>query len=269
MLPPHAQTCSLSSAPSFNGGALEPNSPQQERAVVNTILGLCASTVATFWTSILLSDEWKIRPVDVQNATLSGGVALGAICHFTLNISDVLIVGAVSGIASTVGFARLQEYLDKKGLHDTCGVNNLHGIPSLIGTLASVVLAAHKGSVGHDYPELMPHRDQWKAQFLSIVFTLGVALPAGLLTGWVLKFFTYETAFYTDDPFWEVMDDFCHHMDGGQPGSGKGKMDDIEAGLEASRMVRHIIAEYAKLGHVHDGKGEKASVAAEDTKKDA
>jgi ammonium transporter Rh len=236
--------------------------------VVNTILGLCASTVATFWTSIMLSHNWKIRPVDVQNATLSGGVALGAICHFTLDISGVLMVGVVSGAASTLGFARLQEYLDNKGLHDTCGVHNLHGIPSMIGAISSVILAAYKGPQGHDYPEVFYHRGQWKDQLLSIIFTLAVAIPAGLLTGYILKFFSYETTFYSDEPFWEVMDDFGHS----RKQEVENNMEDIEAGLAASKMLRKIIAEYGKLGFKGDADADdekKVPEQEEESKKEA
>jgi ammonium transporter Rh len=228
--------------PSFNGGYLEPNSEQQERAIVNTIFSLCASTVATFWTSIILSHDWKIRPVDVQNATLAGGVALGAVCHFTLNISDALLIGAAAGAASTFGFSRLQAILDDNGLHDTCGVNNLHGIPSLIGGFASVILAGAKATQGHDVPDVMTHKDQWIDQIVSIAFTLSVAISSGIATGWFLKFYSYETTFYSDEPFWEVMDDF------GRGQEHEDVNEDLEAGLEASRLLRQLIEEYGLLG---------------------
>ena len=230
--------------PSFNGGALEPDSEPQQRAIVNTILALSACTVTTFWVSCILSADWKFRPVDLQNATLAGGVAIGAVCHMTLNTADSLLLGASAGLFSTLGFARIQGYLENWGLHDTCGVNNLHGIPSLIGGLASVILAAYKGPKGHDYPEVIPHQNQWQGNLFSILFTLGVSVVSGLSTGYLMKQFSYETTFYSDEPYWEVMDDFGRsHED-----TMRKHLTDLEAGLEASRSLRDIIAKYSTLG---------------------
>jgi ammonium transporter Rh len=233
--------------PSFNGGALEPDSEPQQRAVVNTILALSACTVTTFWVSCILSTNWKFRPVDLQNATLSGGVAIGAVCHMTLNTADSLLIGAAAGLCSTVGFARLQAILEKNGLHDTCGVNNLHGIPSILGGVASVILAAYKGPMGHDYPEVMPHKNQWQGNLFSILLTLAVSIVTGLFTGYIMKQFSYDTTFYSDSPYWEVMDDFGRS----QEDHMKQHLTDLEAGLEASRSLRDIIAKYSSLG----GKG--------------
>lgn len=194
--------------PSFNGGTLEPNSNQQQRAIVNTILGLCASTVGTFIVSILLHPEGKLRPVDIQNATLAGGVATGAVCLLTLNYSDSLMLGFFSGSAASFGFAILQPWLEEKGLHDSCGVLNLHGIPALIGGFASVILAAVKGSRGHD-ADIMEHGGrQWVHQLLAIIVTLAISISSGVFTGVVLKqLSTVQTFEYFDDSsFWEVAD---------------------------------------------------------------
>lgn len=36
-----------------------------------------------------------------------------------------------------------QPWLEKKfKIHDTCGVNNLHGIPGAMGTILSIIMAA-------------------------------------------------------------------------------------------------------------------------------
>lgn len=232
--------------PSFNGGALEPNSAQQQRAIINTIFSLSGATIATFITSSVFSHNWKIRPVDIQNATLAGGVAIGAVCHMTLNLSDCILIGFAAGFASTVGFSRLQSILDRWGLHDTCGVNNLHGIPSLIGGTASVILIAYKGKRGHDVHDVITEYDQWTDQWAAITMTLALAISSGLVVGYILYLLhpNSATIFYADAPYWEVMDDFGRSADS----QIQKNLNDLEAGLEASRSLREIIAKYATLG---------------------
>ena len=203
--------------PSFNGGALEPGSQAQQRAIANTILGMCASTVGTFIVSILLHPEGKLRPVDVQNATLAGGVATGAVCHMTLNYSDSLMLGFFSGAASSFGFAVLQPWLEAKGLHDSCGVLNLHGIPSLIGGLASVVLTAVKGS-RHSDTELLEHDgSQWQHQTYALLLTLVISIASGVFTGYMLKLLGKVQGpfeYFDDASFWEVAEHEEHLMAG-------------------------------------------------------
>merc|ERR1719436_598510 len=76
--------------PSFVGGAIPAGTVESETALTNTVLSLLGSTVTTFFVSAMLSGK-MLRPVDVQNATLAGGVSIGAIAN--LNISPF---GAVS-----------------------------------------------------------------------------------------------------------------------------------------------------------------------------
>ena len=41
-------------------------------------------------------------------------------------------LGSFAGIISTLGFQYLTPFMNHKFLHDTCGVNNLHGMPGLM-----------------------------------------------------------------------------------------------------------------------------------------
>lgn len=58
--------------PSFVGGPLIADAATQQRAVVNTVLALSASTMMAFAVSMFFSTTHKFRPVDIQNATLAG-----------------------------------------------------------------------------------------------------------------------------------------------------------------------------------------------------
>ena len=68
-----------------------------------------------------------------------------------LYIGGAVTVGALAGILSTVGFKYIQPFLlGKLKIHDTCGVNNLHGMPGLFGGLLSVLIAGIASSDVYD-----------------------------------------------------------------------------------------------------------------------
>ena len=79
--------------------------------------------------------------VHIQNATLAGGVAVGTIADMNIRPSSAVIIGSVAGILSTLGFAFLTPLLKKIKLHDTCGVNNLHGMPGLLSGFIGAIVA--------------------------------------------------------------------------------------------------------------------------------
>jgi ammonium transporter Rh len=54
-----------------------------------------------------------------------------------------VLVGSFTGVISAFSFVYLSPYLEKKiSLHDTCGIHNLHAIPSWIGCIVSAIAAA-------------------------------------------------------------------------------------------------------------------------------
>jgi ammonia channel protein AmtB len=203
--------------PSFNASELVPGSAAQQRAEVNTVLALCASTVAAFATSSILHKTWKFRPVDIQRATLAGGVAVGAVCNYTLNAYFVLMLGMAAGMLSTYCFVRLRPVLQGKyGVYDTCGVRHLFAMPSLLGALVSVFVATSKAPLHHDMPQVFAHIDQGGRQLAAILATLAVAVAGGVLTGMLLQrfitapIFDPETcsggdeALFHDSAYWQV-----------------------------------------------------------------
>jgi ammonium transporter Rh len=76
----------------------------------------------------------------VLNATLSGGVIMGAAADLITDPYRPMIAGWAIGCISALGFAYLSPFLKNKfGLHDSCGVLNLHGIPGIMGAIVAAV----------------------------------------------------------------------------------------------------------------------------------
>ena len=117
--------------PSFVAGWADVDSEGQQNALVNTVLSLCASTVTTYFCSHFYTSGkgyGKFRAVDIQNATLAGGVTIGCLANYRLNAGICLLIGTCAGALSTFGYCVIQPLvLQYLNIHDTCGINNLHG----------------------------------------------------------------------------------------------------------------------------------------------
>lgn len=209
--------------PSFNG-ALGAGATQ-ERAVINTVLCLCGSCVVAFLSSHVLRREKRFNMVDIQNATLAGGVALGACCDMIILPGSAIGIGGIAGLASVLGYVYVQPFLERRlGLHDTCGVNNLHGIPSIIGAFASVIAASYAeidgigNATGYGEGQLLKvfaertgarsANKQAAIQFAYMMTSFWIALTAGSIAGHLatLKLFkpTEVENLYIDQEYWEV-----------------------------------------------------------------
>jgi len=183
--------------PSFNGAMTSDG--RQMRATVNTVLSLCGSCVAAFIWSHVLRREKKFDMVDIQNATLAGGVAMGTCADLLIGPGPAVLIGIISGIISVVGYVYVQPFLETKmGLQDTCGVNNLHGMPSLLGAVAGVIAiaTAKKGDYGKELGDQLPEvfkgrsmGDQALQQLGFIIITLAVGIGSGGLTGLFVVYF--------------------------------------------------------------------------------
>jgi ammonium transporter Rh len=138
--------------------------------IVNVILALCGSTLATYIASLKL--RGKISVADIANAALAGGVAIGSTCD-QVSPFTAFVVGGLGGVLSTVGFAVIQDRFHELGKKiDTCGVLHLHGLPGLFGGLAAIIAVGgiNKG-----------------AQITGILITVAVAVLSGLVVGKVLS----------------------------------------------------------------------------------
>jgi ammonium transporter Rh len=60
--------------------------------------------MATFAISALVSPKKKFSMEHIQNATLAGGVAVGACADMMLTPGGALGVGAIAGLLSVCGF---------------------------------------------------------------------------------------------------------------------------------------------------------------------
>lgn len=77
------------------------------------------------------------------NATLAGGVAIGSSADILTRPWGAMLLGFVVGCISAFGYAKGNAFVRAKlGLHDTCGVLFLHGIPGIIGAIVSAIVSS-------------------------------------------------------------------------------------------------------------------------------
>ena len=189
--------------PSFNGATAGVGGEEQLLTTVNTVISLCASCMTTFVVSSVLNK--KLSTVDIQNATLAGGVAIGAASNLKITPGIAFLVGMIAATISTFGFSRLQSVLEGKfGLHDSCGVHNLHGLPAILGSIVvsvAVLYPTTKGDV------IYPKGDyQAAAQLGGAACTLVFALISGSIVGKLLVCISPKNSSrpFLDDEYWTV-----------------------------------------------------------------
>ncbi len=166
--------------PSFCGALVAP--ADIPMTIVNVIIALCGSTIATYAASLKL--RGKVCVADIANAALAGGVAIGSTCD---KVSPLIAfsIGILAGGLSTFGFAVIQDrFQNAIKKIDTCGVLHLHGLPGLFGGLVAM-LAVNGISKG--------------AQITGILVTVVLAIVSGLIVGKILSLTGRRTEPYTDD----------------------------------------------------------------------
>jgi len=228
--------------PSFNGGIVAANSAQQQRAIINTVLSLSGSVIASFCGSQYFSASGKFRPVDIQNATLAGGAAIGAVCLLTLSPGTALLIGTCAGAISSWGFNNIAPIMESYGIYDNCGIVNLHCIPSLIGATAATILAAYKTGQNHEMGVYF-HANQWFDQLFGAIITIAFAVATGGLTGTVMKWYQDDEEEYVDEPYWEVVEE---HENGCDSEKLKLALADLEKGVKASAALSELAGKFAE-----------------------
>ena len=159
-----------------------------EKTVVNTVLALCGATVITYLLSTVFR-KGKPSIADIANASLAGGVAIGATCNL-VSAPTAFLIGIFAGGICVIGYVFIQPLLKKYlKIVDTCGVHNLHGMPGLLGGIIAIFVVP----------------DAAKAQIIGILFTVGLALVGGIVAGSIIKITGSKDKIYEDaDEFTEA-----------------------------------------------------------------
>ena len=175
--------------PSFN--AILGTGMAQQRAIVNTVLSITASTLSSVFISRLC--KRKLDMEVVLNATLAGGVMMGAACDLITVPGFAMLAGAIAGIISAFGFLYLNAFCqDKLKLHDTCGVQWLHGVPGTLGAVVSIFCVAaaeynfvHDAQLAHLFGQFENRsmNSQTWYQIAGMGCTWAISIPVGALTG--------------------------------------------------------------------------------------
>jgi len=214
--------------PSFNGALA--SGQAQHLVVINTTLALCASAVSAFLFSVKLRGKFSM--VDVQNATLAGGVAVGAISNMGIEPWGAVFTGLFAGFFCVVGYVYIGPALEEKiGLFDTCGVQNLHGYSGIIGGIASAVAVATLDDA--KYAALgssMDASEQAGKQIVALVVTLVVAVVTGLFTGAVLKLQCFSQGLFGEAHLFE--DKVNWELEEGAADAGAMEMGSLESALD-------------------------------------
>jgi ammonium transporter Rh len=159
-----------------------------------------------------MAGRGKFNMVHIQNATLAGGVAIGSSSDLVVGPGGAIFIGALAGMLSVYGFHHISPMLHEKlGLHDTCGVHNLHGLPGLLGGLcgAFTCAMASENVYGAEFSELFSEgrtpETQWPYQIYALLVTLAFAICGGTVCGMVMRMMANGPAKpFRDDSNWAV-----------------------------------------------------------------
>ncbi len=163
--------------PSFTSALVSPS--ESYPTVLNTVLALCGSTLATYIFTKLI--RGKIEIEDIANAALAGGVCIGSCCA-AATPGFAMIIGICAGSLSTLGFSIIAPKVCKiiRGT-DSCGVHNLHGMPGVLGGLFAIIITGNA-----------------KVQISAILCTVITGLILGRITGFIVGLFGKKENIYDD-----------------------------------------------------------------------
>jgi len=192
----------------------------QFRVVVNTVLSLTSSAIAGFIGSRTFRGG-KFLMSDIQHATLAGGVAIGSATAVVITPGGSMVVGGIVGSVAVMSAVYIQPVLEGKfGIIDVAGVQNLHGLPGILGGLAGIVSAAivstdNNPQFGQPLGFLYS-RDTHQAgyQTAALATSFGIAIGGGLFTGLILWIFGMALSKMLDMPLFERSKKWWHKLEG-------------------------------------------------------
>merc|ERR1719186_532979 len=135
-------------------------------------------------------------------------------------------------------------------VHDTCGVNNLHGMPAILGGVVAAIASAFASfeTYGHELYLIWPERtaqltngtmvltqnstaivtgrsaiSQGGYQMAAVMCTLLIAIVGGLLTGFLVRYLDTPKSdeIFSDSSYWIVPEDDVEN-NGSENGELKG-----------------------------------------------
>ncbi|KAL5487173.1 hypothetical protein EMCRGX_G019744 [Ephydatia muelleri] len=225
--------------PSFNAALQSGNA--QSRAILNTYYSLTGSVMATFIWSMVVNKDHKLAMTHIQNATLAGGVAVGSIADMMIQPWGAILVGFTAGSISVFGYKYLSPIMAKWFyIQDTCGVNNLHGMPAILSAIASAIAAGvasvetHGSKIGYGnglyfvFPGRAPANVSGALEILNVqpgtgrtagtqagyqlafmCSSVGISIFGGILTGVIVTYLrafqpTEVKDYFDDENYWET-----------------------------------------------------------------
>jgi len=203
--------------PSFNAVLCPINDFRKERVVLNTVLSISCSCMMAFACSRIFEPTHKFNMVHIQNATLAGGVAVGASGDLIVAPYAAMVLGMCAGTLSTAGYVYLSPWLERKGLRDTCGINNLHGMPGILGGIGGILCAGFSGLSAESFSEIyLATSDDGRTaagqaayQAAALGCSLGIAIVTGFFVGIFISsgFFAQEMNAFSDAGHFLMDDD--------------------------------------------------------------
>jgi len=196
--------------PSFNAGTA--SGVERLHAITNTYVSICASVIGAFLMSTVVR-KGKLDMIHIQNSTLAGGVAVGTVATSNIGFHGAMIIGTLAGVISVLGFHFLLPKLQRIRINDTCGVNNLHGMPGLMAGIAGIIIVFvgnRSGYLNHltdvclSGGKQRTNNIQSGYQAAALGLTLCNAIVGGLITGAILRLPIFVQNFenFEDEPMW-------------------------------------------------------------------